>query len=143
MSAPDVSLPSAGASARPAAMLIGNFLSGGLRTHGARVITYASSRKGLTHRHIPATTEIYLARRFFPSRQVREMLWLQTAATLAFKGAPLRSTLKALVGAALFPDNLRQVRRRVRAAGVLLDSGPRIPSFAPAPPASSAARRPS
>src|SRR6185295_13694100 len=50
--------------------------SGGLRTHGARVITYASSRKRIWHRHVPATTEIYLARRYFSAAQVREMFWL-------------------------------------------------------------------
>ena len=103
--------------------------SGGLRTHGARVITYASSRKQLAQRHLPATTEIYLALRYFSARQVREFLWLQTAATLAFKGALLRRVLKALVGVALLPDTLRQIRRRTRDARVLLEAGPKIPAL--------------
>lgn len=117
--------------------------TGGLRTHGARVITYASSRKRLTHRHIPATTEIYLARRFFSPRQVREMLWLQTAATFAFKGAPLRRMLKVLVGAALLPDTLRQVRRRNRNAGALLREGPKIPALPEASSTPSTGENPS
>ncbi len=103
--------------------------SGGLRTHGARVITYASSRKKLAQRHLPATTEIYLALRYFSARQVREFLWLQTAATLAFKGGLVRRALKALVGVVLLPDTLRQIRGRVRDARVLLEAGPRIPAL--------------
>lgn len=100
--------------------------SGGLRTHGARVITYASSRKKLTQRHIPATTEIYLSRRYFSARQVREFLWLQAAATLAFKGPRSRRILKALVGLVLLPDTIRKTRRRDRDALALLAAGPRI-----------------
>ena len=49
--------------------------SGGLRTHGARVITYASSRSRLSHRHLLTATEIYKARRYFSPRQVEEMYW--------------------------------------------------------------------
>ncbi|HWZ85066.1 MAG TPA: glycosyltransferase family A protein [Thermoanaerobaculia bacterium] len=108
--------------------------SGGLRTHGARVITYASSRKRLMHRHLPAITEIYLARRYFSERQADEFLWLQAVATLAFKGAVLRRALKAVIGVALLPDTLRQIRRRDREARALLGAGPRIPRL-PGPPA--------
>ena len=32
---------------------------GGLRTHGARVVTYAGSRRRITLRHLPEVTEIY------------------------------------------------------------------------------------
>jgi GT2 family glycosyltransferase len=103
--------------------------SGGLRMHGARVITYASSRKRLTHRHIPAVTEIYLARRYFSASQLREMLWLQTAATLAFRGSRPLKLLKALVGLILLPDTVRRVRQRVRKADALFATGPRIPQL--------------
>ena len=103
--------------------------SGGLRTHGARVITYASSRKRLTHRHLPATTEIYLSRRYFSVHQLREFLWLQAAATLAFRGTPLRRALKALIGLALLPDTLLEIRRRIRKADALVAAGPKIPAL--------------
>ena len=46
--------------------------SGGLRTHGARVITYASSRNRLTHRHLPSPTELYLGQRYFSPRHPGE-----------------------------------------------------------------------
>ncbi len=45
---------------------------GGLRKHGARVMTYASSRSRLTHRALPSVTEMYLERRYFMPGQVRE-----------------------------------------------------------------------
>src|SRR6185436_15661225 len=38
---------------------------GGLRVHGARVVTRATSRAQLTHRHVPSHTELYLAMRYF------------------------------------------------------------------------------
>ena len=38
--------------------------------------TYASSRSRLSQRHLPAVTEIYLSKRYFNARQVREMAWL-------------------------------------------------------------------
>ena len=103
--------------------------SGGLRKHGARIITYASSRRRLMQRHLPAITEIYLVLRYFSPDQVREMLWLQTAATLALKGSPIRKALKALVAIAQLPSTLRQIRRRRRAAEAFHAVGPRVPVF--------------
>src|SRR5260370_5210673 len=47
---------------------------GGLRTHKARVVTYASSRRRFTVGQAPSATQIYLARRYFSPRQDREML---------------------------------------------------------------------
>ncbi|HKD17400.1 MAG TPA: glycosyltransferase family A protein [Thermoanaerobaculia bacterium] len=102
---------------------------GGLRTHGARVVTYASSRKRLLHRQMPGATELYLAKRYFSPRQVREMLWLQASATLAFKGSRGRRALKAVLGLLLLPDTFRKLRRRERDADAMMAAGPRIPMF--------------
>jgi GT2 family glycosyltransferase len=102
---------------------------GGLRTHGARAVTYASSRKKLLHRQLPGMTELYLAKRYFSARQVREMLWLQAAATLAFKGSRGRRVLKAALGLLLLPDTLRKLRRRERDADAMMATGPRIPTL--------------
>jgi len=71
---------------------------GGLRAHKARVVTYASSRKYITHRHLPSVTEIYLAKRYFSPRQVREELWLRALGTLALKGPLWRKFLKVIFG---------------------------------------------
>ena len=100
---------------------------GGLRTHGARVVTYASSRSRLTHRALPAVTEIYLWRRYFSRRQVHEALWIAVLGTLSVKGGAIRKLLKIGVSLLLLPDTLRILRTRVREAERLLASHPRIP----------------
>ncbi|MGH7412280.1 MAG: glycosyltransferase family 2 protein, partial [Candidatus Methylomirabilis sp.] len=79
---------------------------GGLRTHKARVITYASSRARLAHRHLPSATEIYLAKRYFAPRQTREMLWLGCLGTFSIRGSALRKLVKALVAVVLLPLSL-------------------------------------
>ena len=50
--------------------------SGGLRSHRARKVTYASSQRSLFQRHLPSPTEIYLGLRYFSRDQVRETLWV-------------------------------------------------------------------
>ncbi len=113
---------------------------GGLRTHGARAVTYASSRKKLLHRQIPGATELYLAKRYFSASQVREWLWLQAVATLAFRGSRVRRALKAALGLIFLPDTLQKLRRRERDADAMMAAGPRIPTFsAEARPRSAAA----
>lgn len=103
--------------------------SGGLRTHGARVITYASSRKRLSHRHLPATTQIYLAKRYFSERQVREMLWLAALGTLSVRGGPLRKAAKAGLAFLLLPSSLWTLKRRERLAVAMLAKYPQIPRY--------------
>lgn len=104
--------------------------SGGLRVHKARVVTYASSRQRLTVRHLPAVTEIYLARRYFTPRQVREMLWLATFGTFSVRGGRARRVLKAAIAAALLPHSLWEIRRRRARAEAMLRSFPQIPALA-------------
>lgn len=102
--------------------------SGGLRTHGARVITYASSRKRLMQRHLPATTEIYLAKRYFSPRQVREMLWLSALGTFTIRGGAVRKFLKVAMSLFSLPNTLWQIRTRRAQAAAMLRDFPKIPS---------------
>ncbi len=99
---------------------------GGLRQHKARVVTYASSRRRLLHRHVPSPTEIYLARRYFTPRQVREMLWLSAAGTLTSHRGAGHRLAKMIVGALLLPDTVRRIRRSYRAAEAMLRDYPQI-----------------
>lgn len=103
---------------------------GGLREHGARKITFTSSRHVLMHRHIPSTTEIYLGRRYFTERQVHEMLWLRAAGTLMGKGRWLRRLAKAGFGLAALPDTIHKMRARYSDAEDMLTRFPEIPSAA-------------
>lgn len=104
---------------------------GGLRLHGARVITYASSRSRLTHRALPAVTEIYLGRRYFSERQVREALWIAVLGTFSLRGGGLRGILKVFLSTLRLPDTLKTLRARARASERMLSEFPRIPSLPP------------
>jgi GT2 family glycosyltransferase len=100
--------------------------SGGLRTHRARVVTRASSRATLTQRHLPAVTEIYLAKRYFTARQVREALWHRALGTLRGEGSAARRLAKFVVGAVLMPQTLVRIRKTARDAEEMLARFPQI-----------------
>ncbi len=103
--------------------------AGGLRTHRARAVTYASSRSRLLHRHLPAVTEIYLARRYFSDRQVRESLLLRVLGTLSIRGGWWKKLAKFCLGAVLLPHTLLVVFWRYRMATRVLDDYPQIPDL--------------
>jgi GT2 family glycosyltransferase len=114
----------------PAATVIHHHApSGGLRSHQARLITYASSRTRLTHRHLAGVTEIYLARRYFSPRQVQEMLWLNVLGTFSMHGGWVARLTKAVVGAVLLPDTLLTLRRRQQQAVKMMNTFPLIPEL--------------
>lgn len=104
---------------------------GGLRAHGARVVTRASSRRNLLHRNLPTASEIYLMRRHFSERQTREALWQRVVATLRAEGSRGRRAAQVLVSALLLPDTLWKLRRNARDAAALLRSRPPIPRLGP------------
>ncbi len=102
---------------------------GGLRSHRARAVTYASSRNRLLHRHLPAVTEIYLARRYFSYRQVRESLLLRVLGTLSVRGGYWKRLTKFCLGSVLLPHTLSVVFWRYRMALGLLEDYPQIPDL--------------
>ncbi len=101
--------------------------SGGLREHKARVITYASSRKFLTHRHIPSITEIYKAKRYFTNQQVNEMLWISIFSTFQIKGSILKRLFKFIISTFFLPYTLFLIRKRKRLATNWLKNKTKIP----------------
>ena len=107
--------------------------SGGLRTHGARVVTRASSRSRLTQRHLPSVTEIYLSKRYFSARQVREALWHRALGTLRGDGPPAWRMAKMAVGLALLPHTVLHIRKTVARAEAMLADFPRIETLSAAP----------
>lgn len=101
--------------------------SGGLRAHKARVVTYASSRRRLTHRHLLSPTEIYLAMRYFSARQLREELWLRTLGTFIVRGSKLKQVVKLIVSLLYLPDTLWKTRKRYQQADSMRQKFPQIP----------------
>jgi len=107
---------------------------GGLRTHGARVATYAGSRRRITMRNLPEVTEIYRALRYFSARQVREALVQSAVGTLSAHASGWRRAAKALYGLAVMPHTVWQIRRRLRDARDMLGRFPVIPTLPPRTP---------
>ena len=104
---------------------------GGLRAHKARIITYGSSRRRITQRHLPDVTELYRAMRYFSPVQVREMVIQSALGTLSAHGSIIRRMPKLAYGLALMPLTIVQLRRRLAAAREMLGRYPQIPSLAP------------
>jgi glycosyltransferase involved in cell wall biosynthesis len=102
---------------------------GGLRIHKARVFTYADSRKRITRRVLPSISVIYLSRRYFTARQVREMLWISVLGTFSLHGPPWRKLLKALISAVVLPDTLLRIRVNDGKAKRLMATPARIPEL--------------
>jgi hypothetical protein len=102
---------------------------GGLRAHGARRITYASSRRHLTHRQLPEVTELYRTLRYFTPRQLRESLWQSAFGTLSAHGSRSRRALKFIVGLTALPGTIWQIRRRLAAARAMCSRYPEIPAL--------------
>jgi glycosyltransferase involved in cell wall biosynthesis len=102
---------------------------GGLRTHKARVITYASSRASLVQRHLPSATEIYLSQRYFSPRQVRETFWLAVFSSFVLTGPLWRRILKALICFLLLPDTILRLWQKNRQAEQLGRLHPTIPNL--------------
>jgi glycosyltransferase involved in cell wall biosynthesis len=100
---------------------------GGLRAHKARVITYASSRQRLFHRHLPAPTELYLARRYYSEHQVREMKWISLFATFSLHGSKGRRVLKFISGLLMLPGSFHKLYQNELQAKNLLHKYPEIP----------------
>lgn len=107
---------------------------GGLRVHKARVVTFASSRQKLTQRQLPSNTEIYLARRYFSPRQVREMLWIRSLGTLAGQGSRARRLLKFTVSLVYLPHTLCRLYKTYRESTKMLQQFPQVPALRPSVP---------
>jgi glycosyltransferase involved in cell wall biosynthesis len=100
---------------------------GGLRVHKARVKTYAASRTRLNVRQLTSATEVYLAKRYFTPRQLREMLWLQVFGTFSFRGSALKRVIKFFLGLVYMPNTLLELNKKYRQATTMSEIYPQIP----------------
>ena len=103
--------------------------SGGLREHGARVVTFADSRKRLLARHLPSPTEIYLSLRYTSPAQTREMLMLRALGTLRARGSKMQQLIKLFLGLVRLPGSLWSIAANHRHAEEMLATYPIIPAY--------------
>lgn len=89
---------------------------GGLRTHGARTVTRASSRRSLTERNLPSATELYLGRKYYTGAQRKDGRRIAMLATLSGEGRAWRRVLRAVVQLLLLPSTWKDLRDTDRVA---------------------------
>jgi glycosyltransferase involved in cell wall biosynthesis len=102
---------------------------GGLREHRARVSTYAAARTGLFKFDLPSVSDLYLAKRYFSKRQVREMQWISLLGTFSLRGSKGMRLLKGLIAFVWLPYHLGVLHKRRRRAEQLLQDYPQIPNL--------------
>lgn len=102
---------------------------GGLREHGARKITYGSSRRSLVQRRLLSATEVYLARRYFNNRQQQEQIWLNVLGTFSIQGKPIRKILKVMISFFVLPDSINRIKAATKEAEKMMKSFPQIPTL--------------
>lgn len=100
---------------------------GGLREHKARIDTYAASRSSICKINLPTVSDIYLAKRYYSSHQVREMLWINLFGTFSMRGPWWKQALKALISALRLPSTIWRIQQRLKQADDLLNHYPQIP----------------
>lgn len=101
--------------------------TGGMRSHGARVVTYARSRRSLWHRSLPTPSDFYLANRYFSKVAAAEVGWQGVLGTFRIRGGWLRTVLKILIALVQLPDTLWRSHRSAEAARELGHRFPQIP----------------
>lgn len=101
--------------------------AGGLRTHGARVVTRAGSRRRLFQRHLASVWDIYRGLRYFPRNEVREMLWINAVGTLSGEGGGWRRALRMVLALVSLPHTVWVLHRRWTEANDMLGRFPQIP----------------
>ena len=102
---------------------------GGLREHKARVDTYAASRKRLLKQILPSVSDIYLSKRFFTEKQVREKCWIDILGTFSIKDSVPKQIIKGLIALISMPRNIHLVKQRVKIADQMFQKFPRIPQL--------------
>lgn len=105
--------------------------AGGLRTHGARRVTRAGSRRSLTQRDLPAATQLYLGRRYFTNRQIAEGRLISLVGMLNGDGSRSQRFSRAAIQLALLPSSIRRWRDADRSAVAMIAALTPIPTLPP------------
>ncbi len=100
---------------------------GGLREHGARVNTYASSRSQLFAVQLPTVSDLYLCERYFSTRQILERMWIDVLGTFIIKGSIWKQMIKAVIATLSLPRSIQITRQRAETARLMLVEFPKIP----------------
>jgi glycosyltransferase involved in cell wall biosynthesis len=100
---------------------------GGLRTHNARVVTAAQSKRSIFKRNLPSTSEFYLASRYFSPVQVSRYKLIMAMASLRPGRGGVKGLMNSILGLLLLPVTIIKINSRHREARELLEQFPQIP----------------
>lgn len=89
---------------------------GGLRTHNARVITNHISKNSLTKFAVPASSEIYLVKKYYSPLQYKNYIRIRYFNQLVVKGNVVRKVLRILVFLYKLPSIRRSYKTNLQAA---------------------------
>jgi glycosyltransferase involved in cell wall biosynthesis len=104
---------------------------GGLRKHQVRKVTYATSRKYITHFRLPHATEIYLNRLHFSKAEQQEAIVLSLLGCFSIRGGFIKRVAKVLFATFIFPVLLIRIYNRSKVAGNLLKQYPQVDFLLP------------
>ncbi len=102
---------------------------GGLRTHGQRVVTRASSRAQIAHMNLSTEFDIYLSRRYFTEAHTKELMWISGLGSLRLHGSFGLQILKLLFGILVMPRTIWRLMSAYEKAGKRLEEYPQIESL--------------
>lgn len=94
--------------------------SGGLRQHGARVVTAELSKKSFVRFRMLHHSELYSDLKYFSHKNVRELMIISLFATFRMNGSLLKRIFKFLIAIFYLPFNYRILRNRYRVANTLI-----------------------
>jgi hypothetical protein len=84
------------------------------------------SRGKVFCRALASVSEFYLAGRYFPRAQVREMFWQSVLGTFSLRGSYVKRAAKLLVGGFLLPFTFWELRARTAQAKRMATQFPEI-----------------
>ena len=100
---------------------------GGLREHKARVVTRAASRRSVRLRVITSVSDIYLAKRYFTTAQVKEMLWINVFSMFTMEGSIFRKLIRIALNLITLPVTILKLNANEKRAETMLKEYPQIP----------------
>jgi glycosyltransferase involved in cell wall biosynthesis len=103
--------------------------TGGLRAHGARVVTYAASRTSPFKRQILSPSEAYLWLRYYTKKQVSSAILIRILGTFSRRGSRLQRAVRLFGALTMLIGTWRRTVRSVRTAEQMLETYPRIPAL--------------
>lgn len=100
---------------------------GGLRVHGARVVSKADTKKSINLFNFPSSTEVYLSMKYFEKFQLTEYKHLRCISMMSYEGNVFKKILKIFI----FFINYKKIKLKIEntemQAHTLFNQFPEIP----------------